>query len=252
MSLSESLKKLSIKTSEKVCDDCSCIVLGSLEKKDFGDSFHLLSPFEVDSDNVDFFAKYEVGSEEGVLALLLNFCYVREDDRLEDFLESQDFGYLSAECNFGEEEAEELSLKIQDEKVCLYICKDLEFHKNAQNIAKLLSMIKYYCKFDIVYEDFVNSINHSHLYTPNDIDELQSFDGAVVYFVDGEKYLFGSKQFAMSNKLNDKDEVLVKINQGEFKRIFCIDNELKGTIGLFEFENRQNSYAYEVSKITKV
>ncbi len=251
MALSEYLKKLSIKTIKQKDENSTYLVLGNLEKKEFDENYYLLSPFEADEESVDFFAKYEVGSEEGVLALLLNFCHVKSDGRLEDFLEELDFGYLSAECNFGEEEAEELSLKIQNEKICLFVCKDLEFHQNAQNIAKLLSMIKYYCKFDLVYESFENNISRSNLHTPQIIEELQSFDGAVVYFVSGDKYLFGSHQFAMSNKIKHEDKVKVRTKQGEFERTFILNEELKGTIGLFEYKPK-DTYAYEVCKITRI
>lgn len=56
------------------------------------------------------FAKYEVGSEEAVLALILNFFASNYDSKTKEFLEDLDLGYLSAECSVGEEEFEDIFL----------------------------------------------------------------------------------------------------------------------------------------------
>ena len=51
----------------------------------------------------DFYVRYEVGTEEGVVALLLyEFADKGADSRLESFINALDYGYLSAESNVSE------------------------------------------------------------------------------------------------------------------------------------------------------
>lgn len=233
-----------------------CIVLGNLyEDVDLQkrlDRFYYLSPLELKDENVEFFGKYEVGSEEGVLALLLEFFAIKKDERLDKFLDDLDIGYISAECNIGEEEVSELALHAKGKKPCLVICGDLEFHENADNIARFLSMLSYYGEFLIVYEFLDEDIKGEGLQTPDEIEELKSFDGAVVYFTNKDgNLLLGSNQFALSNRLKDKDMVSIKIKDDELKREFRIDDELKGTIGLLQHEAKE-TYAYEVTKISRI
>ncbi len=259
MSLAAELQNLHVKASKKIpsTHKAPCLVLGNLlgNKIKFDKAWYHLSPLEpIDNsfEHLEFFAKYEVGSEEGVLALLLNFCHVKSDDRLEEFLHSLDIGYISAECSVGEEEIQELALKIKKQNILLYICEDLEHHERALNIAKLLSMCQYYCNFDIVYEKLEKDLQKANLHIAEEVEELGSYDGAVVYFVNGHEKLFGSNQFAMSNRLKDNDRVLIKTKTQEFERTFVINSELKGTISLLEDEKYRDTYAYEVSKIVRI
>lgn len=257
MSLTKSLKKYNVSCLHvKPLHVNACIILGNLygndEVLDSLDSFYSLSPQEYKNDKMEFFGKYEVGSEEGVLALLLKSCAVKKDDKFDDFIDGLDIGYISAECNISEEEAEELSLHVKGKKTCLIVCKDLEFHQRADNIAKLLSMIEYYCEFEIVYEELDSTIKGDGLVVADEIEELSSFDGAVVYFWGDKESLLGSAQFALSNKIKDKEMVLVKIKDDEFKRKFELQDDLKGTIGLLGGVIKRDSYAYEVSKISRI
>ncbi|PID48003.1 MAG: hypothetical protein CR967_02075 [Proteobacteria bacterium] len=258
MSLAKEMESLKIKAFCKMRkSEKPCLVLGNLlsQKTKFNQVIYHLSPISPISDNfenLEFFSKYEVGSEDGVLALLLNFCHVKSDKKLEQFLENLDVGYISAECSIGEEEMRELALKIDKQKIPLYICGDLDFHERAENIAKLLSMCEYYCDFDIVYEKLSKDLNEQNLHIADEVEELESYDGAVVHFVDGNEKLFGSLQFALANKIKNNDKVLVKTKDGELARTFIVDDELKGTISFLEDENHKNAYAYEVSKITRI
>ncbi len=254
MSLVKQMQNLGVKSFsclEKL-DKKPCVVVGNLYGKEFTSPLFYLSPIEGSFVDLKFFAKYEVGSEEGVLAMLLNFCHVKSDENLEEYLDSLDIGYISAECSVGEEEMEELALELGGQKVYLYICDDLEFHPRANNMAKLLSMCEYYCNFEIVYEKLSNNIEEKNLHIPEDVEEIQSYDGAVVHFINGNEKLFGSNQFAMSSKIKDNDRVLIKTRGKEFRRIFVIDKDLKGTIGLLEDDKHQDTYAYEVSKISRI
>lgn len=253
MSLAYQLNRLGIRALHvKPLQAKSCLVMGNAKGSliDSLEHFSYLSPFEYADEKLDFFAKYEVGSEEGVLAMILNFCATKKDDKLDKFLENLDIGYISAECNIGEEEIEELALHVKGGY--LYICEDLEFHERAENIAKLLSMCQYYCGFNIVYEKLDNSIDTDNLIVADEIEELKSFDGAIVHYIDGDKRLFGSNQFALSSRIKDRDMVLVKTKNSQFHREFVIKDDLKGTIGLLEGKKQEDTYAYEVSKITRI
>ena len=84
--------------------------------------------------------------------------------------------------------------------------------------------------------------------TLEEIEELNSLDGAVVYTcnpkeqfsaftylckpIREEAFLLGSSQFATATKLSDGDEVRFVIDGVTFKRVFKIDTSMKGTIAL--------------------
>ncbi len=257
MGLSNELKDLHVKSfCNRPKDANPCLVIGNLYGEDslYEDlkSFSLLSPIEFVSEKIEFFAKYEVGSEEGVLALLLEFFAKAEDEKLSEFLNELDIGYISAECSLGEEEVEELALRYKDKSPYLLICKDLENHKNAKNIAKLLSMLVCFCNFKIVYENLDKDIENNRLNIADEIEEINSFDGAVVYLNSQSDGLLGSSQFALSNRISDGDRVLVKMEDFEQQEVFRLLKTLKGTIGLLKNKNPKSAYAYQVSKIIRI
>jgi len=82
----------------------------------------------------------------------------------------------------------------------------------------------------------------------NDVEELETFDGAIIYHCDSESQfngftakspllsssnaLVGSKAFATASKLSDGDIVEFKVGSVVCKREFKIDENLKGTIAL--------------------
>ncbi len=254
MSLKSELKNLHVKSFCKMPEDVTtCLVLGNLYNQNELiknlKSICLLSPIEIENKNIDFFAKYETGSEEGVLALLLDFFSKSIDAK--DYLDSLDIGYLSAESNVGEEEVEELKEKLTSPY--LLVCEDLEFHENASNIAKLLSMLVEFAGFKIIYPLLDEDIKTNSLHIADEIEELRSFDGAVMYLHEkNKKGLLGSSQFALANRLQDNDTVLIKMKDDEFKTEFKISDELKGTIGLLGGKALKNSYAYQVSKVIRM
>lgn len=99
------------------------------------------------------FIKYEVGSEEGVLALLLKYLV---QDNLQTLTDSLDDGYLSAESNVGEEELERLVSMLQrkerlgQKKATLVVGEDLLSHAEAKNIAKIVGLIDRYSSFEVM------------------------------------------------------------------------------------------------------
>ncbi|BBG66656.1 NADH-ubiquinone oxidoreductase chain G [Hydrogenimonas sp.] len=91
------------------------------------------------------FVKYEVGTEEGVLAMLARTLLDGKVDvkKVESFLEDLDEGYLSAESNVGEEELDAIrgSLK-RCKKISLVIGEDCINHPRAGQIAKLAALFE--------------------------------------------------------------------------------------------------------------
>ncbi|UPT77371.1 hypothetical protein MN086_09990 [Sulfurovum sp. XGS-02] len=99
------------------------------------------------------FIKYEVGSEEGVAALLVDALLQDKalPEEIEDILDDLDIGYLSAESNVGEEELESM-LGLIDAKTTtsLIIGSDLYTHPKAGQIAKLLALLERYAGVNVL------------------------------------------------------------------------------------------------------
>ncbi len=91
------------------------------------------------------FVKYEVGTEEGVLAMLARTLLKGRIDvkKIESFLDDLDEGYLSAESNVGEEELETIrnSLK-RCRRIALVVGEDCINHPRALQIAKLAALFE--------------------------------------------------------------------------------------------------------------
>jgi NADH-quinone oxidoreductase subunit G len=98
------------------------------------------------------FVKYEAGSEEGVLALLLSYLAKNIDnEELNKYVNDLDIGYLSGESSVGEEELEDIVTKlIRKRSKTLIVGTDLFGHKNVSNIGKLVGLIDRYTDFNVV------------------------------------------------------------------------------------------------------
>lgn len=118
--------------------------------------------------------KHEVGTEEGVLALLADAILKDADLPQEEraFLDALDFGYLYAETNIGEEEFEFMMRSFaRATKRTLVIGGDLMAHPRASNIAKLAALIEKYSDFSlVVVPREVNTLGVS-LINSLDVDE---------------------------------------------------------------------------------
>ncbi|MFK5974925.1 MAG: 2Fe-2S iron-sulfur cluster-binding protein [Sulfurovum sp.] len=99
------------------------------------------------------FIKYEVGSEEGVTALLVDTLLkdVEIPAMVREFLEDLDIGNLSAESNVGEEELEDLNKSLNKKSnFSLVVGSDLYSHPQSQNIAKLLALLEREANFNVI------------------------------------------------------------------------------------------------------
>ncbi|MBP6497294.1 MAG: hypothetical protein KA253_01330 [Campylobacteraceae bacterium] len=206
-------------------------------------------------EHTTFFSRYEVGSEEGVLALLAKSLLSHQSlpSSIKAYFDDLDEGYVSAESNFGEEEIEEIeALYSASDKVLLILGRDLFAHPRAHNIARLAGLLS---RFGKVTVD--NKSVSDDGFLPDEIEALKSFDGVVTYacpalYSEEEGLLIGSSQFQMGAKVQDGEKVSVVINQEVYPRTFVLDSSLKGTIALMPkaCEN-DTTYRYTVAKIVK-
>ena len=208
-----------------------------------------------------FFSRYEVGSEEGVFALLAKsfLSGVKLPEVISSYFEELDEGYISAESNLGEEEIEEIeALYAEATNVLLVLGDDLVHHSRASHIANLAGLIAQYGKAKLLVvgstpETIVEAKNETVL---EEIADLKSFDGVVVYQCptiskDEENFLIGSAQFQMAAKVQNSDKINVTINQEVYPRTFVRDDSLKGVIALMPCAKADSSYPYHVVKIVK-
>jgi len=98
------------------------------------------------------YVKYEVGSEEGIVAMLCDL--VANDtarEKFKSFFDSIDSGYICGESSVGEEEFGLFYQKLRRKKrPVLIVGADLYNHDRAENIAKLLGLIDKYSAFEVV------------------------------------------------------------------------------------------------------
>ena len=98
------------------------------------------------------FVKYEVGTEEGVIAMLAQaFLAKNGENDTNTYFERLDSGYLSAESNVGEEELAGIVKKFgRLKRKTLVLGNDLFAHPRAQNIARLAGRLAREAGFDVL------------------------------------------------------------------------------------------------------
>ena len=99
------------------------------------------------------FVKYEVGTEEGVLALLAQTLITGEEltKREQNFIDGLDEGYLSAETNVGDDELALMKKQFMRSKSkTLVVGADLLAHERVENIARLVALIEKYSDFKVL------------------------------------------------------------------------------------------------------
>ena len=183
---------------------------------------------------------YEPMAEEAVIALIAkHFTYDKVPEIVKEYFDEMDDGYLFSESNFDEFDLEKLN------KGTIIVGKDIHLHPKVENIKRFLALLRDYGGFKIegiklpkwfepsdpILEEILET-EKSYEYHLEEIDELPSFDGSVVYActdfnVVKEDELLCSHQFVIANKIKS---LKVKIN-GEIKNIKKLP-ELKGTFGI--------------------
>jgi len=186
------------------------------------------------------YVKYEIGSEEGICALLLEYFTINCKDAAKEFIKDLDVGYLSAESSVGEEEFEEmLELSNNKNNKTLVISKDLFSHEKIENISKLLGVLNKYSDFSIVLDasvdaQYKNCITTYKNEVLEEVDEINAYDGTVIYAYSSNEsnLLIGGASFARVAKIKDKDEIIINIGTKHIKSVFKQDLNLQGTIAL--------------------
>lgn len=204
--------------------------------------------------------KYEVGSEEGICALLLNSFTLNCDEKIKKYIDDLDLGYISAESSAGEEEFEEAyENSINSKSKTLIIGNDLLEHERVENIVKLLSIIKKYSDLNLVILDktLEQRINTCADLELEEIEELKSYNGTLVYKVVDENNsdLVVSQTFANIAKVSNNNEVFIISKDEKIKRVVKIDENLHGTVAILKSkidENIFSGYRYKQVKIQKV
>lgn len=204
--------------------------------------------------------KYEVGSEEGICALLLNSFTLNCDEKIKKYIDDLDLGYISAESSAGEEEFEEAyENSINSKSKTLIIGNDLLEHERVENIVKLLSIIKKYSDLNLVILDktLEQKINTCADLELEEIEELKSYNGTLVYKVVDENNsdLVVSQTFANIAKVSNNNEVFIISKDEKIKRVVKIDENLHGTVAILKSkidENIFSGYRYKQVKIQKV
>ena len=150
--------------------------------------------------------RYEVGSEEGVMAILAKGLLENSDieNGLKEYFGELDEGYISAETNVGEEEIDSVANLAKNAiKKTLILGEDLYTHKRAKNIALLAGLIERYSDFDVVIiPPQTNSLGVSLIC---DLDDKEG-DYTIGYNVKGD--------FTLS-ALGDGDLDMPALNQQE-------------------------------------
>jgi len=177
---------------------------------------------------------YEPLAEEAVIALLAKeLTYDLVDDKTKEFFDDMDDGYLYSESNFDEFDIENIKKSLEDKNE-LVLGKDVLSHPRKENILKLANLLK------LVNFDINETIDSNDL---EEIDELDTFDGSVVYVCDGENdEIIVSKQFKIANKINS-DKILVDGKEKVVKE----DENLKGVFGIIFDKNEE--YPFKRVKI---
>lgn len=207
-----------------------------------------------------FFSRYEVGSEEGVLALLAK-SFLAENSLSEayrTYFSTLDDGYVSAESNIGEEEIEEIeTLCAGVTKGVLILGEDLFYHPRAEQIARFAGLIARHTPIKL---QISGTTQHDWIAAEEtmveEVEDIASFDGVVVYEcpcldTEEERFLIGSSQFQAAAKVQHDEAIHVVFDRETYPRVFVRDERLKGVIALLPLVKANNAYPYHVTKIVK-
>lgn len=196
--------------------------------------------------------KYEVGSEVGVLALLLKELLKDKTlpNDVKDYLDNLDEGYLSAESNVGEEEICKIANELKHGFTIL-LGGDLYEHLQADLLCGIISMMSRYLDIKVTVIDNIISEEKPNTLLPLEIENIDSFDGSVVYFLPSNEQsdlLYGSAQFSIAAKVKDKMSVSIQTQKQVYKKVFFLDENMKGTISIVPTP-KSNIGGYRYKKI---
>lgn len=199
-----------------------------------------------------FFSRYEVGSEEGVLALLAKNLLLHVTLPVSNYFDGLDEGYLSAESNVGEEEMETISALFQESQgTLIWLGEDIVKHPRYEQCVRLAKIVASYTHA-VVYGVDERGISLEAL---EEVAPLKSYDGTVVYRClqkeNESALLIGSAQFEIAAKVHHGDALRVNMDKEVYACTFVRDDSLKGTVALLPVADVGQAYPYHVAKIVK-
>lgn len=219
-------------------------------------------------DNIDLklyytqFIKYEVGSEEGICALLLDAFVKNSNEKIQAYIDELDLGYISAESSAGEEEFEEA---YESSKECsfktLVIGDDLIEHDRVESIVKFLAVIKNFTDFNLVVlnDEFEKRIDACNDFNLEEIEDLKSYNGTLLYRLicdENNDELICSQTFANIAKVKDSDDIFINYKNEKIQRVLKVDDKLHGTVAIANVNDVNSEvfkdYRYKQVKIEKV
>jgi len=171
--------------------------------------------------------KYEVGTEEGVMALIASAIVSDADieDSEREFFDDLDLGHICAETNIGEEELSIMMNSFSRAKNrVLIIGNDLIAHERSDNIAKLAAIIEKYSDFSLVIVP--REVNTLGVSLTNSLDIDEDISDVVGYNEKGD--------FVISS-LEGPDMAVPALNQQEGTFV-TIDNRVVSTNVAVEFD----------------
>ena len=178
---------------------------------------------------VNQFSKYEVGTEEGVLALIANELLKNKElpNELKNYFDNLDFGYIEAESSIGADEIASMSLWLKRSKnITLVAGNDLVSHDKAKNIAKILGVIDRYSAVNVlIVPKDMNTIGVSQICELDKDDE--NLDNVVGYNDKGD--------FIISSMEENADMIVPAINQQE-GTVVSIDKKVLPTNVALRFD----------------
>ena len=222
--------------------------------------------------DADLYVRYEVGTEEGVVALLLyEFADKGADSRLESFINALDYGYLSAESNVSEEELNEIKNQIKiRKKPLLLVGDDITHHAQKSNILNMLSALKSHSNLEVIC---VESLPRDFVLKP--LANLPEHNGCVIFVAqdsnesnadskqDSRKSHIDSKQdlanptlkisreFARAWRLGNLQEIRFALDSQEICATCKIDENFGGIIGILSGVGQKSIYPFQTIAIKR-
>ena len=212
----------------------------------------------------DFYVRYEVGTEEGVVTLLLyEFADKSVDSRLDDFINALDYGYLSAESNVSEEELSEIKNQIRThKKPLLLVGDDIAHHAQKSNILNMLSALKSHSNLEVICAESLPSD-----FLLKSLANLPEHNGCVIFVAqdssesnadskqdsresNANPTLKISREFARAWRLGDLQEIRFALDSQEICATCKIDENFGGIIGILSGA-KSKSYPFKAIEIKR-
>lgn len=200
------------------------------------EEFLVVSPLVDDKLKNAKFIKCEVDSLSYVLAFACMYSVGGE------FFDDLDEGELGGESNVDSEEIEELCGYFTDCSKCIVSNENFR-GANSSQIKAMLNLLSQKLDFDIVNLDDEKIELEGEL---SEFDELEPFNGAVLFTHNKCDEFRGGEYFSMAAKIRQGDSFNLTIQDKNIQASFVLDKNLKGTIGFLGADNLE--YGFEVFK----